>query len=512
MNGERLFRILGWVDEDLIEEADTASSPAVSRRRPRWGRAILAGSACAAALWAAVVMLPNLSGLSESTGNSSGSTAASGDGAAGTNGADGGAAAEEAAGFDSYAGPIFSLLATEEVPLTAERTVTWSFPSASSSSAQVQDTYLIHNDSDTPCTVTAYYPFAASLDTLSRFSPAVTLDGQPADTALVMGDYAGTYTGVWRDGGVDDSTWNLAPPQEWTDYADLLADETYWTAALTECVPLDIPVTVYRFSDSPAPEDQRAATRAVTVTPGADTTILTYGFNGYGESDGLPQYSYFLRENRAVSPMLIVLGEDLQDYTLAGYTDGGCQETLELGPCTVARTETTLEAVLQELCQSILDHQDGTGRQGLEDLDPALYQDAAVRLLISRGPLSDSPADRYSDNRLDDLLQEVLTMDRLFFHTFSITVPAGGSVEVSCSMEKAASFNFYERDNSDGLGYDFLTGPTGGMSLTGLTAVLEQWDVSSILDQNLGFDSGLTQVELDPAQPHYYLTLDAFAS
>ncbi len=33
MNGERLFRILGWVDEDLIEEADTASSPAASRRR-----------------------------------------------------------------------------------------------------------------------------------------------------------------------------------------------------------------------------------------------------------------------------------------------------------------------------------------------------------------------------------------------------------------------------------------------------------------------------------------------
>ena len=30
MNGERLFRILGWVDEDLIEEADTASSPAAS--------------------------------------------------------------------------------------------------------------------------------------------------------------------------------------------------------------------------------------------------------------------------------------------------------------------------------------------------------------------------------------------------------------------------------------------------------------------------------------------------
>ena len=40
----------------------------------------------------------------------------------------------------------------------------------------------------------------------------------------------------------------------------------------------------------------------------------------------------------------------------------------------------------------------------------------------------------------------------------------------------------------------------------------EQLETASILDQNLGFDSGLTQVELDPAQPHYYLTLDAFAS
>lgn len=123
-------------------------------------------------------MLPHLSDLSGATGNSSGSTAAAGESAAGADGANGGAAAE-AAGFDSYAGPVFSLLTTEEMPLTAERTVTWSFPSASSSTTQMQDTYLIHNDSDTACTVTAYYPFSASLDTLSRFSPAVTLDGQP---------------------------------------------------------------------------------------------------------------------------------------------------------------------------------------------------------------------------------------------------------------------------------------------------------------------------------------------
>ena len=45
MKAERLFQILGLVDESLIEEADTASSPAavLQRRPPR-----LAAAACLA--------------------------------------------------------------------------------------------------------------------------------------------------------------------------------------------------------------------------------------------------------------------------------------------------------------------------------------------------------------------------------------------------------------------------------------------------------------------------------
>lgn len=39
MKAERLFQILGLVDESLIEEADTASSPAAVQRRPRRCRA-----------------------------------------------------------------------------------------------------------------------------------------------------------------------------------------------------------------------------------------------------------------------------------------------------------------------------------------------------------------------------------------------------------------------------------------------------------------------------------------
>ena len=51
MKAERLFQILGLVDESLIEEADTASSPAAVQRRPSWVR-LLAAAACLAVICA----------------------------------------------------------------------------------------------------------------------------------------------------------------------------------------------------------------------------------------------------------------------------------------------------------------------------------------------------------------------------------------------------------------------------------------------------------------------------
>ena len=51
--------------------------------------------------------------------------------------------------------------------------------------------------------------------------------------------------------------------------------------------------------------------------------------------------------------MLVVLGEDIGDYTLQGYQDGGCDPGKEIGgvSCTVTRSETTLDAVLDRLCR-----------------------------------------------------------------------------------------------------------------------------------------------------------------
>ena len=181
------------------------------------------------------------------------------------------------------------------------------------------DGYALTNPTDGSVTVNALYPFAGSLADLGTIAPAVSVDGVQAEATL----YAGAYAGGFRDAGVDDgSTWNLAPPASWEDYAALLENGGYLSQALGAAPVLDTPVTVYRFSDFAAPhEEYDAATQAVefTIDP-EQTTILSYGFNGLSLDDetGWRQYDYFVPDGmRAKSELklLVILGADIGDYT-----------------------------------------------------------------------------------------------------------------------------------------------------------------------------------------------------
>ena len=55
MKAERLFRILGLVDESLVEEAVSASSPAAVQRRHPWRR-LAAAAACLAVICGGVFL------------------------------------------------------------------------------------------------------------------------------------------------------------------------------------------------------------------------------------------------------------------------------------------------------------------------------------------------------------------------------------------------------------------------------------------------------------------------
>ena len=243
--------------------------------------------------------------------------------------------------FMSYAGPILPMtLAGQQDELTANRALTFDFTSQKDENgrtltgAQVQDAYELSNHSDKALTVTALYPFAGSFKDMPSLLPTISVDGQPVQATLYAGVYSGGFTGVGTDD--PDESLNLKRLETWEGYKALLENGAYQQQALSPYPKLDQKVTVYEFSNYKAPLDEYdAATQAISfeIDP-AKTTILQYGFEGLAwDENGYRQYSYFVPNGvsmRSETKMLIVIGEDIGEYSLQGYEDGGCDEGEEL--------------------------------------------------------------------------------------------------------------------------------------------------------------------------------------
>ena len=523
MKAERLFRVLGLVDEDLIEEA---ASPAVCQRKfPLW-------KTLAAACLGVICLLSFSFLLGRMGGSKTGATApgeasSNGDGGSGI-ATDNEPLSVDGTTFMSYAGPVFPLtLAEENGGLTAERTTTWDFTPGTYHDgtprqwgAGVTDSYTIVNITDSEQNMTALYPFTGSFTELASQQPTVTVDGEEVERTL----YAGAYVGGFRDAGVDDgSTWNLEYPDSWTDYKDLLEDGRYLDAALGDGPVLDIPVTVYEFTDFEAPhKEYDAATQSIEFTiDQGKTTVLAYGFNGasWDEDTGWRQYSYFVPNGvrRDKDPkLLVVLGEDITDYALGGYENGGCEKEIDGVSCTVTRREATLDEVLDVLCRDYLetyaDWQYGMTEDETAAVPYALFRRAVGELMVQYGPMAGgNTVDRYADGRLDDIISEAMSMDRVLYLAVPVTVPAGGKVNITFALWKEPSFDFgcSGSENMGLQGYDFVTRLGSTLAFTGQQAALVNTDGIQIERQNFGFDleQGVTEVTLAPETDHYYLEI-----
>ena len=386
--------------------------------------------------------------------------------------------------------------------------------------AQVTDSYTLTNPADGSVTVNALYPVSTSWLDFPELNAAVTVDSGGTGFSVLSGGYAGGFQDA---GEPDGSTWNLAPPDEWADYQALLADGEYLSRAMEETAAPEVPVTVYQFTDFAAPhEEYNAATQAVTFTTDPEaTTVLSYGFNGMSrDADrGWCQYSYFGPDGvrrETETKILIVLGDDIGDYVLQGYADGGCDQEIDGVSCTVTRRETTLADVLDLLCRAYQAEFEqfslGRGQESpFRYLSQAQYQGLVWQLLEQYGLFSGTPKDRYSDGRLDEILMEALSQERVLYLSFPVTVPAGGSVTVAAAFWKAPSYDYgcSGSENVGLQGYDLVTALGSTLEFTGQTAALVNTDTIEIVRQNLGFDleNGVTQVSLDLAEPHYYLEI-----
>ena len=542
MRAERLFRALGLVDPALVEEALETRRRAVPWKR--WG-----------ALAACLVLVTGLGfgwlvtggfggygggmagGDSGSSGGAvSGDTAGSAAPGEGGPSADPGGTGGAAAGvsFLHYEGPLLPLTTEETAAgLTAERTVTWDFAPEGlqndwpwKQGAAVTDAYVLRNPTEEDISVTALYPFAGSFYDLGMAAglPEVTVDGEAAETALYPGPGSGGYQSASKL-NVPYFRADLERLDSWEEYQVMLESGQYLDWALGEAPALDLPVTVYEFSEFAAPhEEYPAATQAISFRIDPEKTrILTYGINGRGQDGAAVCYSYFVPDGVLHTPdlkLLVVLGEDIGAYTLQGYQDGGCDRGEEIDgvSCAVTRSETTLDAVLDRLCAYYYDHGEGLagdwkmcGKEPSDALSPELFRRAAGELLYQYSLYPGAPVDRFMEGRLDDVLDEAMTADRVLYLGFPVTVPAGGSAEVRCALWKMPSFDYgcSETENAGLQGYDLAARLGSRLDFTAQRAVLEHAENVELAQQNFGFDpeSGVTAVDLDLEQEYYYMTI-----
>lgn len=458
----------------------------------------------------------------------------------------GGSGHDEASTFTSYAGPVFPLaLGEANDGITAERDITLDFAPwepewisneeeaaalAGVSEAErqealeqynewftdggyyrsydhilVTDSYTLTNSSGTDQEVTVYYPFASTLDELSKYRPTLRLDGAELDAALTVGSSGEMYSAG-----------------SWEDYKDLISTGDYLeTAPAPLRDPTSIPVILYEFTDPYGPagseEAPNPSIRASMALDYARTVVLSYGFQGgsFDREAGTMIQDFSIPEpgesSYGKTRYLLVLGADVTGLTTSGYVTGGTDPdtpVLEDSGVTVKRYESDLDTIFRTILADALAQRLDEDDQRYVGLD----FETCYRVILDRfyqSGLPENLSEWTGTGCIEDFISESFTMDRVSWASAQVTVPAGGSVTVEASFAKAGSFDYTcaHTKNRGVYGYDLVTKLGSNLTCTEQSATLEDRGLIEIVRQNFGFDleNGVKTVTLDPAEEHYYL-------
>lgn len=506
---EKLYEGITGIRDDLIEQAEQPSSKKKVIKWKRW----TALAACVSLVFGVGVPALLRGGFGGAAGG-------------GSNGHSDGSV------FMSYAGPVFPLAILETGEgLTAQRNVTYDFSLLGSqedweilhdkqlTDHNVSDSYVLTNGTREEQTITLCYPSAGSLSDHRNRLPTITVNGIETDTTLYAGPYSGGFQAAFGSKSHED-TLNLDSISSWEEYQELLADGSYFASSRDAYPELNQSVTVYEFSNEVADKEKwPAASLAISFQIAqADTQILTWGFNGVDKDEAASKqrYSYFVPgEGSSAYGMpryLIVVGEDLREYKMQGYKNGGCHAGTEIDvTATTKRYETTLGAILrkgmEEYFTRYANNEENAIVQNILPIEDVLG--LSTELLFDYGVLADKRVMRYDTGMLEDIFSEALHQDRVFYQEFAVTIPANGSVEIKADMFKDPSYDFTcsGRDNVGVNGYDLMTTLGSSLNFTAQTATIEHTQGIEIVRQNYGFDllNGITSVTLDLKQEHYYL-------
>lgn len=413
----------------------------------------------------------------------------------------------DATDFMSYAGPIFPLTLAQAAPaLSADREILLDCaPYAGSEAAvTVTDRYTIQNNAEDACTATVLYPFVSSLSDLETLRPQLAVDGTDTEPAIYPGAFPGWFGPASPEPEDAEQRWNLRHAESWTEYQTLLSGSYQSDALAPKSLP-EQTAYVYFFTAS-GETTANAATLAVTLDLDPEqTTILTYGINGYGldEATGQPQYSYFTNEHGQSLHLIAALGQDLSGYAMQGYTDGSCEQGKELDTLegTATRTEMPLAELLRQTAAAQLG--EGASAEAVDQL-----ANAAAELLTGYSVCSAAPAERYSEGMLDALLQDAYVVQRVCYAAAEVTIPSGGTVCIEAVSRKPHSFDFFGSYNEMVDGYGIMT-TESALTLQNQTARLDTHGLVTVYGQNFGFSEQGSTVPLSAETEYYYLNLTA---
>lgn len=526
MTSETIYDAITMIPDRLIEEAGAYTF----RKRSNWKRL--------AALAAAFALVVGLG-----AGVATGRIPIIGLGGAGSGGG-GNGGGENGYSYMHYVGPVLPLTATGDTAgVTAARHVDYDFspyiterraylpgenaPGEPSyynyyqSEAIVTDVYTLTNTTGEDKTLSLLYPVELNLNESLDRLPTITVDGKAVETTLHAAPYSGGFGDAW--GGHDpNARLNLDFITEWEGYVDLLSDGSYQAAAFAPYPELTVPITVYKVDDYVvAPTDAVNPSLQFSYHIDYDrTVVMSYGANG-GSNDfaagvGNRMVGGLGHEYRPPEPMYVIFyGDDIDGYTLQGYANMGGKAGTEIDvTATVTRYETTMDAFLRQVVdawfadggryETVYGKQDRT----VTSVAPReMLYGLAADLLASYGVLSDDPTYRYDYGMLEDVY-EAYTMDRVLYLAFDVTVPAGGSAEVTASMRKDGSYDFYGK-GMNVHGYDLATRLGSTLRFTEQTASVSNTAEITIAENNFGFDlsKGITAVMLQNDTEHYWMQI-----
>jgi len=423
---------------------------------------------------------------------------------------------DESTEFMSYGGPVFPMtLMNSPSGIKSERALCYDFleNTVEYNTINVTDSYTLTNTTAEDQTVTLVYPFNDDFANFSR--PVLLVNGHEADAQLYAGPYSGGFMGAWG-GGPPDATLNLDNISSWAGYKALLESGEYMAQAFANYPELNQQVIVYEFSD-PKNDHSEAVNPTLAVSFNLDynkTIVLGYGFHGgnFDQENGYMRQSFSIpREyepNFGKPNYLIILGDDIGDYTIQGYVDGSCDKGKEMAAtAAVTHYESTLGEMVDHLLSRFMEQYGGD--VAANGIPFEMYYGSTAELMYQYGMLSGHVIDRYDTGWLEDMFSEARTHMRVFYLASEAALPAGESVTVTVKLVKDPSFDFYcSGSNNKGLlGYDMVTKLGTNLTFDNLTAELINTDGVEIIRQNYGFDpeNGVTKVNLDPEVEHYFL-------